>query len=404
LRLTAIDPDLGEWFYTYDLGGRLLTQKGSGRAHHGHLPLRSAEPRLLEENGSPGRRAERCGQCLRRGASGATIYLGSDIEISPTGVFTKYPVADAIRVGTGASPVTTWLHRDHLNSIRMRTNAAGGQSEVGFYWAYGEPASTSLFPPITTSRRYIGEKYDASIGLYYLNGRYYDPYLGRFISPDWWDTTMPGVGTNRYAYAENDPINRSDPNGHWFGLDDVFTGPVDEAVVLGALVVLAYAGCDSCQQMLDRLGREVQIRVGMSPSDQLGNSGQASVAENREIKWGGITDWGVKGAHVNIGGVHVGLKPGPDGSVVIGPVAPGDARKPGSKQVVDKLGDFLDTHKGLQKAIDQIEGRIRTFASGNALERERAKELEELVDRLKDGAEIQKEYESRTDDEEDETQ
>ncbi|WP_202362815.1 RHS repeat-associated core domain-containing protein [Mesorhizobium sp. L-2-11] len=36
----------------------------------------------------------------------------------------------------------------------------------------------------------------------------------RFISPDTMDPTMPGVGTNRYAYAENDPVNKSDPNGH----------------------------------------------------------------------------------------------------------------------------------------------------------------------------------------------
>lgn len=36
----------------------------------------------------------------------------------------------------------------------------------------------------------------------------------RFISPDTLDPTIPGVGTNRYAYAENDPINKSDPNGH----------------------------------------------------------------------------------------------------------------------------------------------------------------------------------------------
>jgi hypothetical protein len=36
----------------------------------------------------------------------------------------------------------------------------------------------------------------------------------RFISPDTWDPTMPGVGTNRYAYSENDPVNKSDPNGH----------------------------------------------------------------------------------------------------------------------------------------------------------------------------------------------
>jgi hypothetical protein len=36
----------------------------------------------------------------------------------------------------------------------------------------------------------------------------------RFISPDDWDPTMQGVGTNRYAYSENDPVNKTDPNGH----------------------------------------------------------------------------------------------------------------------------------------------------------------------------------------------
>ena len=35
-----------------------------------------------------------------------------------------------------------------------------------------------------------------------------------FLSPDTYDPTLPGVGTNRYAYGLNDPINNSDPNGH----------------------------------------------------------------------------------------------------------------------------------------------------------------------------------------------
>jgi hypothetical protein len=39
----------------------------------------------------------------------------------------------------------------------------------------------------------------------------------RFISPDDWDPTKEGVGTNRYAYSANDPVNKSDPNGHSFG-------------------------------------------------------------------------------------------------------------------------------------------------------------------------------------------
>ncbi len=65
-----------------------------------------------------------------------------------------------------------------------------------------------------TEKNYIGERYDPETGLLYLNARYYDPSLARFISPDDWDPTMVGVGTNRYAYAENDPVNLSDPNGH----------------------------------------------------------------------------------------------------------------------------------------------------------------------------------------------
>jgi RHS repeat-associated protein len=51
-------------------------------------------------------------------------------------------------------------------------------------------------------------------GMQYLHARYYDPNLGRFLTPDWWDVTLPGVDFNRYAYAGNDPVNMSDPTGH----------------------------------------------------------------------------------------------------------------------------------------------------------------------------------------------
>ena len=37
----------------------------------------------------------------------------------------------------------------------------------------------------------------------------------RFISPDTLDPVLPGVGTNRYAYEMNDPVNLSDPSGHF---------------------------------------------------------------------------------------------------------------------------------------------------------------------------------------------
>ncbi|MEP2717614.1 RHS repeat-associated core domain-containing protein [Pseudophaeobacter sp.] len=61
---------------------------------------------------------------------------------------------------------------------------------------------------------YIGERFDAAVGLIFLNARYYDPELGLFTQPDWFEVTKQGVGTNRYAYSGNDLINFSDPEGN----------------------------------------------------------------------------------------------------------------------------------------------------------------------------------------------
>ncbi len=41
----------------------------------------------------------------------------------------------------------------------------------------------------------------AETGLQYLHARYYDPDLGRFLTPDTWDPILAGVDINRYAYA-----------------------------------------------------------------------------------------------------------------------------------------------------------------------------------------------------------
>ena len=58
--------------------------------------------------------------------------------------------------------------------------------------------------------------YDNESGLYYLQSRYYDPEVGRFINCD--DVDYIGAsdtftGWNAFAYCENDPVNDSDPSG-----------------------------------------------------------------------------------------------------------------------------------------------------------------------------------------------
>ena len=67
--------------------------------------------------------------------------------------------------------------------------------------------------------RYRGYVYDEDTTLYYLQSRYYDPTTGRFINAD--DTayvdTNSGtpLSTNMFAYCENNPVNKVDPNGYW---------------------------------------------------------------------------------------------------------------------------------------------------------------------------------------------
>jgi len=60
-----------------------------------------------------------------------------------------------------------------------------------------------------------------SLGLMFYQSRFYDPSLGRFISPD----IIVPTGTqgtqawNRYAYVNNNPVRYTDPSGHqaWQG-------------------------------------------------------------------------------------------------------------------------------------------------------------------------------------------
>ncbi len=62
--------------------------------------------------------------------------------------------------------------------------------------------------------RYRGYYYDTDIDLYYLQSRYYNPRLGRFLNADNRLNQYEGpIGYNLFAYCENGPVNRYDPTG-----------------------------------------------------------------------------------------------------------------------------------------------------------------------------------------------
>ena len=95
--------------------------------------------------------------------------------------------------------------------------------------------------------RYRGYYFDSEINLYYLNSRYYDPQIGRFINADDISVLLSAKdefnGLNLYAYCFNNPINDSDPNGNlsWKKAKKVFK-KVAQAVVVVVAVTAAVAG------------------------------------------------------------------------------------------------------------------------------------------------------------------
>ena len=65
--------------------------------------------------------------------------------------------------------------------------------------------------------RYRGYIYDEETRLYYLQSRYYDPELGRFINADVYTSTGQGLlGNNMFAYCGNNPVCNVDPSGNAF--------------------------------------------------------------------------------------------------------------------------------------------------------------------------------------------
>jgi len=115
-------------------------------------------------------------------------------------------------VDSGLSTVN-YYHTDHLGSSNVITDANGNQVQHCEYAPYG--TLTVNTGTDVVKHKFTGKELD-NTGLYFYAWRYYDPTLGRFTQPD---TIVPNPNNpqdfNRYSYCNNNPINYTDPSGHW---------------------------------------------------------------------------------------------------------------------------------------------------------------------------------------------
>jgi RHS repeat-associated protein len=101
-----------------------------------------------------------------------------------------------------------YYHTDHLGSVTEVTDTNENVRHSFEYDEYGN----FITEPISYEATYFyaGRRYDPETGLYYNRNRYYNPALGRFMTPD-----PAGMidGPNLYTYVRNNPVRFVDPWG-----------------------------------------------------------------------------------------------------------------------------------------------------------------------------------------------
>jgi RHS repeat-associated protein len=260
--------------YGYDANGSMTSAAGDTLTYDGENRLASVNS-VQFVYGPDGARLKKIA-----GAT-TTIYLGADIEIVGSTTI-KYLPGDARRAGLST---TTWVSRDNLSSFRIESDNTGAVAWRANYRPYGERLIT--VSGVSESKGYIGERHDDDTGLLYLNARYYDPVLARFIQADPSDPGQPGVGPNRYAYAGGNPIGAVDPSGlssefPWgpqFGCDPCYgIGNLNPASSYAYITGVNFD-----------LGQSFSSPSDLLPSGSLGSGASlGSVGSSFEVDWANI--------------------------------------------------------------------------------------------------------------------
>jgi RHS repeat-associated protein len=115
------------------------------------------------------------------GQTSETIYIDNLYELRGNQVAT-HVLHQNRRLTTIKGGETRFLHPDHLGNIVLITNSTGDVVRQTGYLPFGTVAFSQ--GPAPSTRGFTGNEFDSETGLVFCGARYYDPALGRFISPD----------------------------------------------------------------------------------------------------------------------------------------------------------------------------------------------------------------------------
>jgi len=182
-----------------------------------------------------------------------------------------------------------WYEKNIFGDIVAVYNEAGTKLISYNYDAWGN-FTASYYNGTTSSSiaarnpfRYRGYYYDADLGLYYLQTRYYDSVTGRFINADGYVSTGQGIlGNNMFAYCNNNPVMFTDPTGEMSALAIV-------GIVVGviAVAVAVAATANDIYQIVTSVGEATEAEAGDKLGYTVNGDGDVQIHNSYKV----LTPW-----------------------------------------------------------------------------------------------------------------
>ena len=221
--------------YGYDANGNMTSRAGASISWTSeNLPNRITSANGNSSQFWHGPAGNRWKQLASHaGATETTIYAGELMEkVTRAGVTTwrHYVLAPTgtaalhLRYNNGTAAATRYLTHDYQGSTDKLLDASGNILVAESFGAFGArrganwsgvPAASDLAAIAANTRDgYTGHEHLDNLDLIHMNGRVYDPRIGRFISADpYVADPSSGQSLNRYAYVFNNPLSFIDPSG-----------------------------------------------------------------------------------------------------------------------------------------------------------------------------------------------
>ncbi len=267
-RLSSVTWPGGAWNYGFDARGNITARSGYTHVFDEANRLRSSPGRGSYQYDGHGRRtrtdrADGTTKVDRYSTDGVIRYT-NDTKRSGSTTYVHLAgqlVAEHFRNWSGPETIT-YVHTDGLGSPALRTDQASNPTERERSFSFGRAldGKKQELPGFT------GHMEDPDLDLTYMQQRYYDPAIGRFISVDPVDVSAAnGSNFNRYWYANNNPYRYTDPDGREsMGI----TGTAN----VGPAVQDACGGSLSCQTEVAKDIAEAQVSIASA------SAGGASLA------------------------------------------------------------------------------------------------------------------------------